>query len=101
MSAPVFAHRTPITPRPSRRLVALWLINACTVAGAVYEQPVMAGVAAAAMLALVASYLHWKYRRILEPARRVAMAFCIGNMPLGESARDLSEAIFRWDVRAK
>ncbi len=101
MSALATTERAPTTPTPNKRLVALWLINAGTVAGCIYEQPVLAGAAAIATLCLVASYLHWKYRRILEPARRVAVAFCMGSGPMGEVARDLSEAVFRWDQGAK
>lgn len=83
--------------RPSARLAALWLINLATLAGSAWEAPAPVLCGATAMLVLAASFIHWRYRRIMVPARAVAAAWCLGQTPLGEAARDLSEAVYRWD----
>lgn len=97
MTAPGPWEQKPLaSPRPPLRLVLLWTINAVTLTGVMVEQPILGAVAIVATAVISLSFLHWKYQRILVPARVVADAF-IGKGAVGAAMRDLAEAIFRWD----
>lgn len=96
-----YTERLVPASRPSARLVWLWLINAGTIAGASWDSPVLGALVFLATLCLVSSVVHWNYRRIMVPARRVADAFALDQGALGEACRDLSEAVLRYDMRGK
>lgn len=86
--------RGALSRRPNRKLVALWALNAATLAGCLYEAPVLVAAGATSCLVITASFLHWRYQRIMVPARAVADAFALERGPLGEACRDLAEAIY-------
>lgn len=73
------------------------IIGVC--AAVIAPLPALYGAISGAVIA--GSLVSWRLGRITAPARDVARAWVrLGNVPLGEATRALSEAVYKWDKAA-